>query len=640
MFKKFFPLLLLLSLVIACGKKSDGVNKFSDTEIKKIYDYKDKRLSDSLYRYFSQEDSTYRKEAVLAFGSIQDSAALHHIGKLLFNEPSTSVRKAAAFAIGQTPSKESERILLGAIMKEKNNVVLNELLEAYGKRTVKWELIQPTLLKDTNGNEGLSLSIYRAGLNGKTDTTANRIASILLSENLNESVRLIAAHYFARGAKDLGIYTKSISQSALNDRSAEVRMAAASALRKAKDPAVVKTLKEIIDSERDFRVKVNALYALRSFPIENTKSILYAALYNNNPNVGIAASEVIKAVATKDNWIELSNLTGRIENWRIKANLFEAAIKVSDNKSLIEEVKQSINQSINPYAQASLISSLQNSISAFDFIQEKLSADTAVVRTSAASALANLHQQKDFNQSLKAKYAEVCKEEMLKQKVDAAVIGILAEPLADSLNNYRSTVKDFSFLAEGAKKLSLPKDNEALQPVEKAIAYFERRKAKPVVNEFNHPIDWDFIKNIKNNQEAIVKTTKGNVRIQLLTDEAPGSVANFVKLAQSNYFDGKPFHRVVPNFVIQGGCNRGDGWGSEDYSIRSEFTTRKYKTGSVGMASAGKDTEGTQWFITHSPTPHLDGRYTIFAEVVEGMDLVHRIEVGDVITDVEIAKSK
>jgi cyclophilin family peptidyl-prolyl cis-trans isomerase len=95
---------------------------------------------------------------------------------------------------------------------------------------------------------------------------------------------------------------------------------------------------------------------------------------------------------------------------------------------------------------------------------------------------------------------------------------------------------------------------------------------------------------------------------------------------------------VVPNFVIQGGCNRGDGFGSEDYSIRSEFNLRRYTEGSVGMASAGKDTEGTQWFITHSPTPHLDGRYTIFATVSKGMEVVHAMEVGDKIIDVSLIK--
>jgi cyclophilin family peptidyl-prolyl cis-trans isomerase len=137
-------------------------------------------------------------------------------------------------------------------------------------------------------------------------------------------------------------------------------------------------------------------------------------------------------------------------------------------------------------------------------------------------------------------------------------------------------------------------------------------------------------------QKALIKTTKGDITIRLLVEEAPGSVTNFVALVNKHYFDNKFFHRVVPNFVVQAGCNRGDGWGSEDYSIRSEFTSRRYATGSVGMASAGKDTEGTQWFITHSPTPHLDGRYTIFAEVENGMDVVHQIEVGDRILQVSL----
>ena len=148
------------------------------------------------------------------------------------------------------------------------------------------------------------------------------------------------------------------------------------------------------------------------------------------------------------------------------------------------------------------------------------------------------------------------------------------------------------------------------------------------------------VKQIPEGYEVTIKTTRGNIVIRLFVNESPGSVANFVALAMKDYFDQKFFHRVVPNFVVQAGCKRGDGWGSEDYSIRSEFTPRLYRTGSVGMASAGKDTEGTQWFITHSPTPHLDGRYTIFAEVVEGMQVVDYIQVGDKITDVVVGDFK
>jgi len=139
---------------------------------------------------------------------------------------------------------------------------------------------------------------------------------------------------------------------------------------------------------------------------------------------------------------------------------------------------------------------------------------------------------------------------------------------------------------------------------------------------------------ISDSSRIVIKTTKGNITIKLFQDHAPGSVANFLDLCQSDYYDGKVFHRVVPNFVIQGGCPKGDGFGALDYTIRSELAPMYYDDeGYVGMASAGNNTEAVQFFITHSPTPHLDGRYTIFGKVTKGMDVVHDIQIGDKIID-------
>jgi cyclophilin family peptidyl-prolyl cis-trans isomerase len=111
-------------------------------------------------------------------------------------------------------------------------------------------------------------------------------------------------------------------------------------------------------------------------------------------------------------------------------------------------------------------------------------------------------------------------------------------------------------------------------------------------------------------------------------------VANFVGLARRGYFNGLSFHRVVPDFVVQGGDPRGDGWGGPGYTIRCEYNTLGYERGRVGMALAGKDTGGSQFFITHSPQPHLNGRYTIFGEVIEGEDVLDAIQVGDIINEV------
>ena len=122
----------------------------------------------------------------------------------------------------------------------------------------------------------------------------------------------------------------------------------------------------------------------------------------------------------------------------------------------------------------------------------------------------------------------------------------------------------------------------------------------------------------------------------LKINDAPGSVVNFLKLLDSNYYDKRYFHRMVPNFVVQGGCPRGDGWGSLNWTQRSELSNfLVYKPGSVGLASAGKDSEGVQFFVTHTWTPHLDGRYTIFAELIEGMQVINTLKVGDQILYIE-----
>ena len=138
---------------------------------------------------------------------------------------------------------------------------------------------------------------------------------------------------------------------------------------------------------------------------------------------------------------------------------------------------------------------------------------------------------------------------------------------------------------------------------------------------------------------AIVTTTRGSFTIELLPEEAPLNVDNFIQLARRRYFKGITIHRVVPNFVIQDGDPRGDGNGGPGYQIRCEINEVPYKRGAVGMALSGKDTGGSQWFITHSPQPHLDGGYTVFGNVVAGMDVVDSIARGDVIRSIAITET-
>lgn len=141
---------------------------------------------------------------------------------------------------------------------------------------------------------------------------------------------------------------------------------------------------------------------------------------------------------------------------------------------------------------------------------------------------------------------------------------------------------------------------------------------------------------IGRNVRAVVTTSKGSFTIELLPDAAPLTVDNFVQLAQRDYYRNVTIHRVVANFVIQDGDPRGDGNGGPGYQIRCEINQLLYDRGVLGMALSGKDTGGSQWFVTHSPQPHLDGGYTVFGRVVTGMDVVDKIARGDVIQSIAI----
>jgi cyclophilin family peptidyl-prolyl cis-trans isomerase/HEAT repeat protein len=140
----------------------------------------------------------------------------------------------------------------------------------------------------------------------------------------------------------------------------------------------------------------------------------------------------------------------------------------------------------------------------------------------------------------------------------------------------------------------------------------------------------------KYSTHAYLDTDKGTIELELAMVDAPLTVHNFVTLARKGFYDGLSFHRVVGNFVIQDGDPRGDGEGGPGYTVRDELNARPYLRGTLGMALAGPDTGGSQYFITHSPQPHLDGRYTVFGHVVNGMEVVDAIAPGDVIHRVRI----
>ncbi|PYZ94442.1 peptidylprolyl isomerase [Salipaludibacillus keqinensis] len=132
--------------------------------------------------------------------------------------------------------------------------------------------------------------------------------------------------------------------------------------------------------------------------------------------------------------------------------------------------------------------------------------------------------------------------------------------------------------------------------------------------------------------------TGEKVVIEFYPDEAPGTVANFEKLANEGFYNGLSFHRVIPGFVAQGGCPNGTGTGGPGYTIKCETkgNPHKHEKGSLSMAHAGKDTGGSQFFLVFEPQPHLDGVHTVFGKVIEGIDAVDRIRQGDIMQEVKV----
>ena len=238
---------------------------------------------------------------------------------------------------------------------------------------------------------------------------------------------------------------------------------------------------------------------------------------------------------------------------------------------------------------------------------------------------------------------------------DAENARALAEALPRAL---RDEVDDAALSVLGA--LARQPGPEATAAIQSALGattgYLVRRRAADIlraraggaaarrvetVNTRNRREDYErAAARIGKSVRALVSTDKGSFTIELLPEEATLTVDNFVGLARRNYFNGVSFHRVVPNFVVQGGDPRGDGNGGPGYQIRCEINMVPYGRGAVGMALSGKDTGGSQWFVTHSPQPHLEGGYTVFGRVVEGLEVVDRIARGDRIRSVTVTETR
>jgi cyclophilin family peptidyl-prolyl cis-trans isomerase/HEAT repeat protein len=263
-----------------------------------------------------------------------------------------------------------------------------------------------------------------------------------------------------------------------------------------------------------------------------------------------------------------------------------------------------------------------------DVLRQHLQSSDVVVRATAAELIGELALNIKNIESLGAALT-VALRDKASNDASLAILDALAKQKNRNANEAIKTVLDSSDYLVRRKAIEALKASGA--------GDFSNRLGE--VETRNTARDYErAISRIGKRVLAVVTTNKGRFTIELLPEAAPLNVDNFVQLARRGYFNRIVFHRVVPNFVIQGGDPRGDGNGGPGYQVRCEINEVPYRRGAVGMALSGKDTGGSQWFVTHAPQPHLDGGYTVFGNVVSGMEVVDRIARGDMINSIVVTE--
>ncbi len=633
----------------------------SNKEVREILNLQDKQDIISLYRYFKDENPTNRYLSVMAFGSIQDPSAVDSLYPML-NDPVMEVRSAAAYAIGQSGNIKATDKLIAAFSSRDtldiNNEFNSNILEAVGKLGAASDLKALATIKtyrttDTLLLMGQSRAIYRMALRGITsDEGTSRMVDLLYTFGVPEKVRLYAAHYLARAKNiSLELYKVRLIEIFGKDPNPNIRMALATAFGKSQDLDFLTALKAKYATEQDYRVMCNILRSFGSYPYTEVRNLLLEKTKDQNIHIASVASDVILQKGIVEDVPEYMRFDTLTFPWQVRAKMNAAVLNhtalyfTKSKTAFTERILGNYKNSSSDYEKAAYINAI--SYDPFNFqqlINLYKTEKSHLLRISALDGLGAILTNPNFFRAFGNGYGQV-KASLLNtfldaiQQGDPGEISVVSEILKNPDLQWREWIKDVNALEPALKKLSLPRDQEAYNGLMSAVSYLKGETFKPPQPNYNHPIDWEVINLLSDSTIAAVKTSKGLIRMVLYKNLAPGSVANFVALADSNFYNQKVFHRVVPNFVIQTGCPRGDGYGGLDYSIRTEVPMEYYDDeGYVGMASAGPHTEGTQWFITHSPTPHLDGKYTIFGKVVEGMDVVNKITVGDYINEIIIVK--
>lgn len=660
---------LLFCLLSACGKNGGGSNSAivvdtKDAVVQSIFDFANRRETQAILPFLVVENTMHRYTAAMALASVQDSTAVNDLGNAL-NDDHEQVRWAAAFALGQTGNAAAAPLLVEAFQTDTVRFVQGAILEAIGRCGTEEHLkylstTPPYPIKDTLLLKGQALGLYRFATRGMVYDEGVRkiVIEFIANPVMPQSVRMIAAAFLAR-AKNINLdgYSAVLLESVAREKEPYIRQFLVTGVAKLKSKEAMFALRRLFKEEEDYRVRSQIMRSMSYFNYDSVRVMAFEALKDTNVFVRETAADFFIANGQEKDAVFYSNLGDAHPNWLVACKLQEASLKAlpyfrGPSKQFIsQKLRARYLSSQHLYEKAQILRTMGNYSGNYRFAIEQAfpRVDTvpvhAVIKSSAAEALVAIRQHPDLPREWGLGYARVLDEihaaiRKMLESGDPAMMAIVAQAMSENPDLYKTAFPDTQFLSDARRRLQLPRDIETDIMLQQAIAALSGKTLPtPKADKSNFvQIDWQTINILKDKPEAVVYTNKGSFSLLLYPLKTPATVTQFLQLVKADFYTQKTFHRVVPNFVAQAGCSRGDGWGGFGVVAPSEFSDLRYDDeGWVGMASAGKDTEGTQFFITHSPTPHLDGRYTIFAKVSKGMEVVHTLMVGDTIKSIQIS---
>mgnify|MGYP002651252255 CR=1 FL=1 len=640
----------------------------------------------------SDAEEEVRSMAVFALGEIESIDAAEVVMKLLADpKTAASIRAAsveAAGKIGAANAKDEKRVELGdAAVKELNAaglegdraVILSALTAVLRLRPAGGDAAAAKMLNSKDERIRADAANTLARLRAKN--ASKELKDIVLFDT-SDTVRINAIRALA-AAEDVSAIN-GLREAAVGDKAPAVRMAAIGALGRLKDKeAVVRLLEHgnrlLVEAKKPAKGtfagknELLELAAALGTLLEGTNdpaAIKFLAELRSIDKFSSPETEIAYARIAPEKYVAARPPDAFLYKlpWAVSAYAAGlTAIAEGKNEELKIYVRQAavllaveMGQKVDQADAGKMLTALPDvlrAIAAFkpdnldSILRIMLTNEDTFIRAAAAELIAKQPYSKENMEALEKAWAMSMVRDKMYDDAQLAIMDAAFEldkkasmgMILTSLNfaDYLVRKKAFEYAKQADMtaspgiptmlEIAYAKKKDQVQPYSAASG---TRLGQTIFSD----AEYRAAAAMKNGSvNAVITTEKGTFTIKLLPEDAPLTVANFIGLAKVGYFNGLAVHRVVPNFVMQDGDNRGDGNGGPGFSTRCEINRVAYERGSVGMALSGKDTGGSQWFATHLPTPHLDGGYTVFGQIDEaGMAVVDLIARGDKILSVRV----